>query len=201
MVLETFRRKKPDENQQQILIQSALEENTRLKKLVDNLLIAARSNESVTPEAHDLDLHHILESILRKFEATYQTFQIHFMADAKDHIISGNEDDLHLIINNILENSIKYAGMDKPVTIRTSSDAEWCTLTISDLGPGIPKEERKNIFKLFYRIGSEESRQSQGTGLGLYIVKNSVQKLKASIEISENKPNGIIFTIRFKLPK
>lgn len=201
MVLETFRRKYPDEQQRKLLIQSALEENNRLSKLVDNLLVAARNNEEITPLLEKLDLHSILLSIIRKFEATYPTLIIQSHDHASNHFISGSVDDVHLIINNILENSIKYAGIEQAIEIAVNSDNTHCFLTISDRGPGVPKEERKNIFKLFYRIGSEESRKSQGTGLGLYIALNSARKMNAEIELSDNKPQGSIFTIRFKLAK
>ena len=72
------------------------------------------------------------------------------------------------------------------------------TLHIIDEGPGIPDEEKKNIFNKFYRIGNENTRKTQGTGLGLYLCKRIAKDHNADISVTNNIPHGSNFSVRFK---
>jgi signal transduction histidine kinase len=70
-------------------------------------------------------------------------------------------------------------------------------ITVSDQGIGIPVGERNHIFEKFYRIGDEKTRSRQGSGLGLYLVKQILQLHKATIDVTSNTPNGSKFNIVF----
>ncbi len=69
--------------------------------------------------------------------------------------------------------------------------------TISDEGKGIPDEEKKKVFQKFYRIGNEETRKTQGTGLGLYICKKIMESHGGKITITDNEPQGSNFIVTF----
>ena len=77
-------------------------------------------------------------------------------------------------------------------------DNKYLHISVKDNGIGIPPNERKKVFHKFYRIGNEETRTSQGTGLGLYIVKKIILAHQGDIQIKNNTPTGTIFEI--KLP-
>jgi signal transduction histidine kinase len=66
---------------------------------------------------------------------------------------------------------------------------------VSDFGIGIPEDEKKEIFKKFYRVGNEETRTTKGTGLGLYIIKELVEIQKGSIKLYDNSPRGVVFEV------
>ena len=70
-------------------------------------------------------------------------------------------------------------------------------LEVADLGDGIPDKERKLIFDKFYRIGSEATRKSSGTGLGLYIVKKILDRHQGHIQVLANEPRGTRFLLAF----
>ena len=70
-------------------------------------------------------------------------------------------------------------------------------VTVTDQGIGIPSEERNRIFEKFYRVGDERTRSRQGSGLGLYLVKQILNLHKANIEVTANVPNGSKFNIVF----
>ncbi|HRO70582.1 MAG TPA: sensor histidine kinase, partial [Chitinophagaceae bacterium] len=70
-------------------------------------------------------------------------------------------------------------------------------LEISDEGPGIPDEEKKKIFTRFYRIGSEATRKTKGTGLGLYLCSRIAHDHNADILVTNNTPHGSTFVVRF----
>jgi signal transduction histidine kinase len=73
------------------------------------------------------------------------------------------------------------------------------TLQVSDCGQGIPDEEKKKIFQKFYRSGDENTRQSKGTGLGLYLCRKIAENHKANISVTDNVPCGSSFVVRFQL--
>ena len=94
---------------------------------------------------------------------------------------------------------MKYCGEKKFVGISLETMGDHCLLKIFDEGIGISEEEKVKLFQMFYRIGSEETRSTQGTGLGLYLVHRLVKFLGGSVEVRNNSPKGSIFEIR--LPK
>ncbi|HVU84758.1 MAG TPA: sensor histidine kinase, partial [Puia sp.] len=70
-------------------------------------------------------------------------------------------------------------------------------LEVRDEGSGIPEKERKRVFQKFYRVGNEDTRTTQGTGLGLYLCSKIARDHKMNISISSNSPRGSIFTVQF----
>ena len=99
---------------------------------------------------------------------------------------------------NLFTNSIKYSEPNG-VNIIVSSiiNNEHCQILISDQGIGIPMIERTRIFEKFYRVGNEMTRSRQGSGLGLYLVKQILQLHDARIEVQANNPKGSTFVINF----
>ena len=99
------------------------------------------------------------------------------------------------IANNLLENAIKYADGRPTVEVRLFHDKKNVTMEFADNGTGIPDKEKKRIFEKFYRIGSEETRQTKGTGLGLFIVAQIVKAHRGRIQVLDNQPKGTVFRI------
>ena len=102
------------------------------------------------------------------------------------------------IILNLLENAIKYSDENPDISIVLSSDQQQILMKISDKGIGISDKEKELVFNKFYRSGSEETRKTKGTGLGLFIVKYLVNQHFGKISIYDNQPKGSIFEIKFK---
>ncbi|MHC4647925.1 MAG: sensor histidine kinase, partial [Planctomycetota bacterium] len=111
--------------------------------------------------------------------------------------IAFDSDAIKQIVVNLLDNAIKYAcgAEDKTVTVRTRSDTRFILIEVEDHGPGIPHRQRKKIFEEFYRLGSEATRESAGTGLGLALVKRFAQAHNGFVEILAAKPAGAIFRV------
>ena len=78
---------------------------------------------------------------------------------------------LQMMINNLLENALKYSAKENPVSAGLKKTRSGIELQVKDEGPGIPDDEKKKIFTKFYRIGNEATRKRQGTGLGLYLCR------------------------------
>lgn len=98
------------------------------------------------------------------------------------------------IVSNLLSNAIKYSDpqkMRKYIQLSAHVFADWLFLTIEDNGIGIGTEHQEKIFDLFYRVSSDK----RGTGLGLYIVKDTIDRLKGKIYVRSKRGEGTSFTI------
>jgi signal transduction histidine kinase len=101
------------------------------------------------------------------------------------------------IVVNLLDNAIKYArnAEDKTITVRTRNDSRFILLEVEDHGPGVPHRLKHKVFEQFYRTGSESTRETTGTGLGLALVKKFAQAHEGFVEIITAKPSGAIFRV------
>ncbi|MFA0961305.1 ATP-binding protein [Roseivirga sp. BDSF3-8] len=101
---------------------------------------------------------------------------------------------IRIVMNNIISNAIKYRSREKDYTyveIVVKVEKEKVTITVSDNGEGISEEKLENIFEMFYRA----SESSEGSGLGLYIVKNVIDKMKGDIKVESKVSEGTRFTV------
>lgn len=103
------------------------------------------------------------------------------------------------ILDNLLDNALKYTNTGGKITVRWRPEGHWCHLEVEDTGIGIPQNHLPRIFERFYRVDRARSRELGGTGLGLSIVKHLVQQLDGTISVVSKLGKGTIFTIRFKL--
>ena len=99
---------------------------------------------------------------------------------------------LNAIMQNLIENAIKYSSDDSPyVEIRVSAQGDHVVLEVEDNGQGIPESYQSRIFEMFFRA----TNNSSGSGLGLYILKRSVDRLKGTIELKSQVNVGSTFTV------
>jgi K+-sensing histidine kinase KdpD len=104
---------------------------------------------------------------------------------------------LQILVNNLLENAMKYSPKDGTIQCRLLKDQRKIILSVIDEGKGIPDVEKKKIFEKFYRIGNEETRTAKGTGIGLYLCSKIAEDHNADIRVTDNHPSGANFSIRF----
>ncbi len=196
--LETLQKHKLDEVKQQKLITNTLQEANRLNGLCNNILFAAQfDGGNYNAAKQTISLTDLLETIvdecknrfpLRLFEENIQ----------EELIMEGDPFLLHMLINNLLENAIKYSPRDRSIQVTLSKKSTGIKLEIIDAGIGIKDDEKKNIFKKFYRLGDENTRRAQGTGLGLYLCKKICEAHGAVIAVADHYPNGSNFNVQFK---
>lgn len=196
--LETLQKYQLSEQQRQKLFQVTLQETARLDSLINNILISAQLEGGAYPAAKEsLDFSALVNDVLKQFGNRYPNRNI-ITAVEPDIDIDGDPLLLKLLVSNLLENANKYSPKETPITCRLYMDGA-IKLQVMDEGVGIADEEKPFVFKQFYRIGNEQIRNTKGTGLGLYISKKIAASHHAAITISNNKPQGSIFTVVFSV--
>ena len=181
------------------LINNGQEEARRLHQLVNDLLFAAKVETSYQPYFQHTDITQVIEEAASRIRIKYPDAKVHYADSDAPLSVTADTIALQTAVFNILDNAIKYSPAPAEVIINSENQDKYVVLRIADRGFGIPAEERKQVLKKFYRIGEEERRKTQGTGLGLYIVNRIIKAHKGDIAITDNAPNGTIFEI--KIPK
>jgi len=116
---------------------------------------------------------------------------------APTFMINADPDRVSEVLTNLIDNAIKYTARGS-VDVEVLADQDFVTVKVHDTGMGISPQEQKHIFEKFYRVNNELTREQSGTGLGLYITRNLVERYGGTIWV-ESKPNqGSTFA--FKLP-
>jgi signal transduction histidine kinase len=198
--LQTLEKHKLDENNKTKLIGRCIKEANRLNDLCNNVLFTSQIDGRQYKQAKEpFNLSEMVEQVVEQYAARYpQRFEEEI--DTGCHIV-GDVVMLQIALNNLLENAIKYTPQDKPISVMLHKKENTATIQVIDEGAGIPEVEKKKIFNKFYRVGNEESRKTQGTGIGLYLVHKVIQQHKGRIIVKDNTPSGAIFDITLPLGK
>lgn len=202
LMLQTIQKRNLNREQTLDFIDKALLDIERLDDMVENMLLASKiENSSYTfPKAH-FSLSVLVDSIVNRLQITKcDGNQQIINAEIEPKIeIDGDKFALTSVVTNLIENAIKYSKPCETVDVKLFSKDNKIFLQVADHGIGIADEEKARIFERFYRVGSEDTRNTKGTGLGLYIVKQVLDKHEASIRVKDNRPVGSIFEVVFAL--
>ena len=195
--LETLQKYQLDIDKQKKLIRMTVEETERLDTLTNNILISSQlEGGGYTTSKEELDLSALFKDCIRSFTQRHPEVAVIEQVNP-DMAVKGDPLLLQLLINNLLENAVKYSSKEKPITCLLEQHGEKVQLQVKDEGPGIPTREKKNVFKKFYRLEDEATRKTRGTGLGLYLCKKIAEDHHASISVTDNLPHGSNFTVAF----
>ena len=123
------------------------------------------------------------------------TFYTHFEPNV---FVMGDYTALYSLVQNLIDNAIKYTDAPGDIKVEVKSDSEWVIFSVADTGIGIAASEQKNIFNDFYRVGDEMTRSTKGSGLGLATVKRVAETHKATISLISKPGKGSTFIVKFK---
>jgi signal transduction histidine kinase len=192
LCLQTLDLRSVGPEQQREFHKFIMEDIERLDSLIDHLLAVARLDHVERDEhLEDVPLEGLLikcaEEIRRRYELSLDRVQL----EIDPCVVRGRPRDLEMVFVNLLDNAAKYGAKEPQVHVQAAvSRGNRVVIKISDNGKGVNSDLRRKIFKRFYRGGSELERTTKGTGLGLYIVKSLISKMKGKIHTHGRGPLG-----------
>ena len=171
-----------------------LDESLRLQRLVDDLLLLARSDDGVTPATPvAVDLDDLVGAAAGRVDPTATTIDLAAMSGGQ---VRGDPVALDRLVTNLLDNAVRHARSRVAVTL-TETDDRTVTLTVDDDGPGVPPADRRRVFERFVRLDEARSRDGGGSGLGLAIVAAVAKAHAASVAVEGSPLGGARFLVVF----
>lgn len=184
------------------LICDILDECSDLRILVNQLLLLAESDAGLLHfETEPFDLRSLVERALDMFQGVAETRNIKFTLHCPQPVlIQGDSGRLRQVINNLIDNALKFSpdGTQVAIALDIDSESKQAILSISDQGRGIEAADKPHLFERFYRGDKARQRdqQTRGTGLGLSICQAIVQAHRGTIDVANNPTTGCTFTMR-----
>jgi signal transduction histidine kinase len=176
----------------------------RQLRLVNNLLDVTKLNtEHFKLQKRDADIVLISRSIVNSVDAyaRQKCITLQFTSDTECLEMAIDEEKYERILLNLLSNAIKFTPQGKAIYINISCNNRKAIITLRDEGIGIPKEKQKIIFERFGQVDSSLSRQAEGTGLGLSLVKSLVAAMGGKIMVNSQVGSSSTFTVTIPITK
>jgi signal transduction histidine kinase len=179
------------------------DESDRLSRLISNILqISRMTRNDVRPDLKRLAVSELLDGLRSKITSQVEragfTLNLTCEEAVEATVLAVDADFFAQIMINLVDNATKFARKADVKTIdiawRQHSDGA-VVVTVRDYGPGIPKDQMKKIFMLFYRAGTELTRETVGTGIGLALVRQLAAAMNAEVD-AVNKDPGAAFSLR-----
>ena len=165
-----------------------------IENYINKYLQKARASATSKLKKTKIDITEVIKKMRQIFKKINPELKIIFKSNNEKFLIAGSEDDMDEIIGNVMENACKWTKTQVIIEIfKTSKDQ--IKLCISDDGPGLPEKKMKEVFDRGFRL----DEQTQGTGLGLNIVKDAVENFSGSVWLEKSKFGGLKVNIIFNL--
>ncbi len=176
------------------------EEADHLTELIDNLLDASRLQAGgLKLNLSDVSLEQLARHMVEKYSVEAQQHPIALSFPANFPLVRGDAARLENVLSNLINNALKYSPPGEPIEVAGRVSPNEVIVTVSDRGIGIPLDEQGRIFERFYRVDDQLSRQTQGSGLGLYLAKAIIEAHRGRIWVQSTPGQGASFS--FALPK
>jgi two-component system phosphate regulon sensor histidine kinase PhoR len=198
LYLQTLSRHQVSPAEQADFHRFMLEDLERLDRLINQLLAAAQLESQPAGNSwEDVDVAESLRACAADVCASYHVPAETVRLDVTPCRVRARAFDLELIFRNLIDNAVKYAGTSPEVVVTARPMAQQEVLVaVADNGRGIPHHLRRKIFGRFARLGSELERDKPGTGLGLYIVRTLVRRLRGRIRVRDPRQGpGTVFEV------
>jgi two-component system phosphate regulon sensor histidine kinase PhoR len=171
-------------------------EAMRLARIVDQILLAGQLDaDAIEIELTECDPAEIAAGVLESAELHVpKTISLRLSADSAAPIAC-DPNKLRQVLVNLVDNAVKYspAGGDVELSVQTGNGS--CRIEVADNGLGIPPDERERIFEKFYRLDPQQSQGVGGSGLGLYICRELVERMDGQLVVESEPGKGSRFTI------
>ncbi|MEJ6662229.1 MAG: HAMP domain-containing sensor histidine kinase [Bacteroidia bacterium] len=191
LMLQTSKNPKVKEEKKAELIENSIQNTFRLEELAENMLVSMQiENDKYQYALSKIDLSKMLNQVIDN-----QSIKGEITGTIEPGItLTGDCFIMRMVANNLIENAFKYSN-NQPIEVNLYMQGTKKVLEVKDIGVGIAKEDYKKIYKKFFRVQDEETRTTKGTGLGLFIVKQAVERHRGKVAVMANKPRGSVFIV------
>ena len=177
-----------------------LSESDRLKKLTNSLLALQHAKEGVPAAAlKRLDIAPVAQEVVEMLEPIAQDKNVTLSVEGAAPDILGNTDRLKQAIINLVDNAIKYTQKGSRINISAYAKNSNIVVDVSDDGPGIPEQNKAQVFEMFFTGQNQIADSHRSLGLGLALCRTILAAHKGTLTLRDNEPHGCIFS--FELPK
>ncbi|WP_108667698.1 sensor histidine kinase [Euzebya rosea] len=173
------------------------QEAARLGRLVDDLLLLARTDRGRPLDAAPVDLSVVAADVVRNARVAHEDHRV--ALDVVDGaVVIGDADRLRQVVGNLVDNAVQHTPDGTTVRVVTAIDDGHVVVRVSDDGPGIPSHVGAQVFARFWRADESRTRASGGSGLGLSIVQSIVEAHGGDIALSDTLGGGATFAVRLR---
>src|SRR5690606_7292189 len=200
MVLEGFAGKL--NSQQSTLLDKAYESNERQLHIINEILYVAKIDaQGIVLTPRQLNINKLLRELTQELSvsAKKSNQKIRLVMPKKQVYIEADEHSLRMAIENLISNALKYAEEGSTTTVKLTTNSDEVQIAVKDKGIGIDPQDMPLLFQRFSRIPNELSRQTTGSGIGLYLSQQLVKLHNGDITVDSAKNKGTTFIIT--LPK
>jgi two-component system sensor histidine kinase NblS len=191
-----------DEDTRKEFTETANREVTRLHRMVNDILDVSRlESPNVVLEKEFADIIPVIKDTISSMQvlANEKNVKIEFLSDEKELFLHINVVNMERVFNNLISNAIKYSPNDDKIEVSLVKNSDFVDISVSDHGCGIPEECQAKLFERFYRV-ENTVHTVKGTGLGLYLVKTTVEKHhNGKVYVRSKVGNGSTFGIKLPL--
>ncbi len=181
-----------DEKKKEFL-EIILNQSKRLINLVENVLNVAKiDSNSSNLILSKVEINNLIKNCVSILKISNPDFKFNFNLTKTELNCLCDNDKTQQILINILDNAIKYSKNSKKIEIKTRNEGDFNVISIKNFGNYIEEEKIDKIFEKFYRINSYINSDTQGSGLGLYIAKNLVEKMQGKIKVISSKEESSV---------
>lgn len=175
-----------DNDSKKKFINIILEQSERLINLVENVLDVAKIDSQTEIILKEVNICSLVDNVLDILKVNYKEKEFKIK---KGKILNSmaDKDKLEQIFVNIIENACKYSASKESIEINIENKNDYNVVSVKNFGSYIEDDEIKHVFEKFYRADNYLTSKAQGSGLGLYIAKNLIEKMNGRIEINSSK--------------
>lgn len=191
--------KQPDTKKLATTVATAHEQVVYLAKMVNDLSTLSRAERGVADASEDIDVKTLLQTMHQRYEKEAEAHNLHLNLDLGTKLGQVHVSRLYIeeLLQNFITNAIKYTK-EGSITISGRTSKGIVTFSVKDTGIGMSRTDQNNIFNKFYRSEDYRIRETNGTGLGLYVATKLANKLGTRIELTSRLNYGSTFS--FELP-
>jgi signal transduction histidine kinase len=170
----------------------------RLSRLVDDLLLLARSDDPLAPAPVTGPVE--LGGLLKTVGGRYASPPVSVSLPDGPLWTEGDEAGLERVLGNLVDNAVRHARSSVVLAAAPSDDADWCVVTVTDDGPGVAESDRERVFDRFTRLDDARARDAGGAGLGLSIVRELMQRHHGTVRLLPATPDDGGLRAEVRLP-